>query len=193
MAGRKRLMDDDDDSYGVGKGRPPIASQFKPGQSGNWKGRPKGKKPKRPEDVVLDQMVTVRENGLERVLRADQAFLLHLASQGLAMGGATARAAMEALANRPSKGTEQKTRKIVFTLYPEAGDVGRATRSLQITTLLDPERPTAYLRLETWIVEAALARLGERQLTQSEQEVVVAATRMPHKVRWPAWWTAGLV
>jgi hypothetical protein len=29
-------------NYGVGYGKPPKASQFSPGQSGNPKGRPKG-------------------------------------------------------------------------------------------------------------------------------------------------------
>lgn len=188
------MMDEDDSTGGVvGKGLPPVAYRFKPGQSGNPKGRPRGKKSKRPEDVVLDQMVTVRENGVERLLRADQAFLLHLTSQGLAIGGATARAAAEAVANRPCQSTKQQPIRVVYSVYPDAGDVGRATRSLHIATLLDPQRPTAHLRLECWIVEAALARLGERQLTRAEQEAVVAATRMPHKVSWPSWWTVGSV
>lgn len=184
-------MDDYDSGDGVGKGRPPVGSQFKPGQSGNPRGRPKGKKSKRPEDAVLDQMVTVRENGIDRVLRADQAFILHLTSQGVAAGGAIARAALEALDKRPSKSAVGAPIKVVYGLYPEPGNVGGATRSLHITALLDPYRETAHLRLETWIVEAALARLGERQLTTAEQEAVFAATRMPHKVRWPAWWNAG--
>lgn len=35
-------------SEGVGYGRPPVVSRFKPGQSGNPKGRPRGSKNKRP-------------------------------------------------------------------------------------------------------------------------------------------------
>src|SRR5262249_2312776 len=31
-----------EDAYEVGHGKPPIATRFKPGQSGNPKGRPKG-------------------------------------------------------------------------------------------------------------------------------------------------------
>jgi hypothetical protein len=49
---------------GAGYGRPPIATRFKPGQSGNPKGRPKGSKNMltllREE---LDQKVTVTSDG----------------------------------------------------------------------------------------------------------------------------------
>ena len=49
---------------GVGYGRPPIATRFKPGQSGNPKGRPKGSKNMltllREE---LDQKITVTSDG----------------------------------------------------------------------------------------------------------------------------------
>jgi hypothetical protein len=44
------------------------------------------------------------------------------------------------------------------------------------------------MMLEPWIVEAALARFGEKQLTPQEQEIVLKATRTPSKVRWPDWW-----
>jgi len=53
---------------------------------------------------------------------------------------------------------------------------------------LDPYRETARMALAPWLVEAALARLC-RILSPAEQRTVVAATRMPHKVRWPEWWS----
>lgn len=43
--------------------------------------------------------------------------------------------------------------------------------------------------INPWIVEAALDRLGDRQLTIEEQRDVYANTRTPHKVSWPEWWT----
>jgi Family of unknown function (DUF5681) len=43
-------------SYGVGYGRPPKATRFKPGQSGNPKGRPKGSRKVAPDDVTVEQM-----------------------------------------------------------------------------------------------------------------------------------------
>jgi hypothetical protein len=36
--------DDQDRAYAIGYGKPPATSRFKPGQSGNVKGRPKGHK-----------------------------------------------------------------------------------------------------------------------------------------------------
>lgn len=55
--------------YEVGYGRPPRATQFKPGQCGNPKGRPR--KPKslaHSVDRELDRLVTVRESGREKRL-----------------------------------------------------------------------------------------------------------------------------
>ena len=52
---------------GVGYGRPPRAHQFKPGQSGNKKGRPKGSRSlKTLVAEELDKRVKVRVNGRSR-------------------------------------------------------------------------------------------------------------------------------
>ena len=40
----KRSKKSSDGNHSVGYGRPPEATRFKPGQSGNPKGRPKGSK-----------------------------------------------------------------------------------------------------------------------------------------------------
>lgn len=53
--------------YEVGHGRPPLATRFKPGQSGNPKGRPKGAK--NLSTLALEKLqakVPVREGGRER-------------------------------------------------------------------------------------------------------------------------------
>lgn len=173
-----------------GKGRPPTASQFKPGQSGNPRGRPRGKRNSDPYDIILGRMVPVRQNGVERLIRADAAFLLWVAKQGLAGKNGMACTALDAVQRRPRAGKDSSVKKsVIMRVYPDPGDLRDVVRHLQIAKLLDPYRPSARLALETWAVEEALGRLGERQLTVEEQQVVVSATRMPHKVQWPAWWT----
>lgn len=58
-----------DPNYEVGYGRPPLANQFKPGQCGNPKGRPR--KPRTLPEAVgreLDRTITVRDGGREKRL-----------------------------------------------------------------------------------------------------------------------------
>src|SRR5687767_2207034 len=51
-------------SYQVGYGRPPVASRFKPGQSGNSRGRPKAlKSAKAVVNAIANSKIAVTENG----------------------------------------------------------------------------------------------------------------------------------
>jgi hypothetical protein len=71
-------------NYKVGKGRPPLHSRFKPGQSGNPKGRPKGIR--RPQELVrklLSRKVTIREAGSPRTATALEAMLLSLVARAM--------------------------------------------------------------------------------------------------------------
>jgi hypothetical protein len=53
--------------YAVGYGKPPSASQFRPGQSGNVKGRPKGRKNlKTLIKQAMTAMITVQEGSSGR-------------------------------------------------------------------------------------------------------------------------------
>ncbi|MGY4237893.1 hypothetical protein ACVIIW_006840 [Bradyrhizobium sp. USDA 4449] len=68
----------------VGYGRPPPEHQFKPGQSGNKRGRPKGSK---NEATVLDELfnrkVDVRQGGRLRKLTLLEAICLRCAEDAL--------------------------------------------------------------------------------------------------------------
>lgn len=57
-------QDSEPNQYTVGYGKPPIYSQFKPGQSGNPKGRPRGAKSLATIlNAALNEKVTVNKNG----------------------------------------------------------------------------------------------------------------------------------
>ena len=67
--------------YVVGKGRPPVATRFKPGQSGNSKGRPKKVKTVDASlQEVLNRKLTVRENGRPRTRTLQEVIIFNLAN-----------------------------------------------------------------------------------------------------------------
>jgi hypothetical protein len=73
-----------DGLYRVGYGKPPAQHQFKPGQSGNGKGRPKGSK---STDTLLksllDKKIEIRVNGRPRLITVREAILTRFAEDAL--------------------------------------------------------------------------------------------------------------
>lgn len=69
------MTDGADESESVGYRRPPAATRFRKGQSGNLRGRPKGRRSELPYEAVLGQIVTLRDGGIERRMTSEQAFL----------------------------------------------------------------------------------------------------------------------
>jgi hypothetical protein len=79
---RLRLHTDSDES--VGYGRPPRATQFKPGQSGNPNGRPKGRKSETTMlNELLFQKIKIREGGRERRITLFEGMLRRFAEDSL--------------------------------------------------------------------------------------------------------------
>lgn len=145
-----------------------------------------------PYEAVLGQKVTIRDNGVAQTLTAAEAFLLKLSNEGLKGDTQAARLSLEALdlagQLREANGAESITSIVRVVVAP--GSVATALQPLRMAKKMDKYRDTARILLEPWIVEKALARLGARRLNVQDQQTVLAATRTPKRVRWPAWWTA---
>ena len=68
----------------VGYCRPPVAHRFKPGQSGNPKGRPKRTRPlAKVVDDVMGHKVAVTINGHKRKVPVSEAMLMRLREKAL--------------------------------------------------------------------------------------------------------------
>ena len=71
-------------SYVVGKGRPPVLTRWKPGQSGNPKGRPKGAK-----NIMtcfrqeLNRKIDIKERGIVRRVTSREAIAKTIKNRAL--------------------------------------------------------------------------------------------------------------
>ena len=81
------MAEDDDDSkrdYEVGYGKPPKHTQFKPGQSGNPSGRPKGSKNLKTDlQEELSEKVPIREGDRSRLVSKQRAYVKTIVANAL--------------------------------------------------------------------------------------------------------------
>ncbi len=76
--------DKPDGNYEVGYGRPPKHSRFKPGQSGNAKGRPrKSKELHKLIQTELDSTIVVQEAGREKRITKREAIVKQVVNRAL--------------------------------------------------------------------------------------------------------------
>jgi hypothetical protein len=76
------MADPEEGDEGGGYGKPPRAHQFKPGQSGNPRGRPKGAKGLKAElRAELDEFVTITVDGKSRRIRKRRLVIKALAAK----------------------------------------------------------------------------------------------------------------
>ena len=182
------MSEEEDD---IGYRRPPKSGQFKPGQSGNRNGRPVGRHRTLPHEAVLGQKVPVTQGGLAESVTAEYAFLLRMV-QLVAQGRDDIGAILaETLDEEELRQLELQALDdgIQMNLCPvPRGSVAHHLEKLGIIKKLYACQPHVTNKIENWIIELGLARLGGRRLTVEEQRIVVAVVRNPAKIKWPSWW-----
>ena len=169
----------------VGYKRPPTHTQFAKGKSGNPKGRPKGASNDNSLAGVINTTVTVSVDGVARKMSLNEAMVMGLAQRGLAGNTSAAREFIK-IADKFAEKAEQKQieeernplgscppiNRFVL-VAPDCEGCGEALQRLN--AIQDSEM--GY-RIQTWAVEAALARNIGNHLPLSEEDYQEIAKAM---------------
>ena len=198
---------------------PPEHSRFKPGQSGNPRGGPRGPRRKMVQrrSTFLDERIKSRIGGRSFKGTRRQAIPIIAALWALTkpVAGSPAPGASEkAKLRKPNLALQQLVMKLAdqeaaidqrihrdkpswsVVAFPSSPDslscIEDAADVAGFGKKAYHKQKSARVLLENWVIEEGLDRLGDRRLTRHEQQQVLAAARFPKKGRWPHWWEPDL-
>jgi hypothetical protein len=155
----------------VGYKRPPRSTRYPSGVSGNPKGRPKRKGGGLPYARILDRMVMIKGGLVARQVTAEEAFILYLRKKALDGSEAAQERLQEIMACRrerdPNLGSDDLSTILRVIVSPD--NPNYALRLLKMAEKLYRFHPHTQIKLEPWLVQRALDRLGDRRLDAAEQ------------------------
>lgn len=166
------------------------SSRFKPGQSGNRKGRPR-KSTAQPEsafDELRNRKIVVQMDGIERELPLAEALLHKTLQQALAGGRMATRMVLKRiLAHEASKAPSHRNLPVLlFEHSPQSVDEAMLILGVASEVCDTPRNDGgANLALEPWAVEASFARAKRLPLTEKDILALKRQTRDPESVAWP--------
>ncbi len=181
-------------SGGVGPGRPPAASRFRKGESGNPNGRPRSGSNPRPSafDVVIDLTLTMMQNGKPREVTVEEALQHKTYQDAIAGSRAAQREVLKMIAKREQwlAAKAPKPRPGKRLIEPE--DPDNANEALILLGIAEPDTRSygpndeyERLLLQPWAVQAALSRRGRRRLSDRDVADINRSTREAETLRWP--------
>ncbi|WP_339635856.1 DUF5681 domain-containing protein [uncultured Sneathiella sp.] len=179
------------------RGNPPVSGRFKPGQSGNPKGRPKSKVEHRSVsaiNVIMDKTVTVNRNGKLKEIKVEEALQQRTFQDALDGNRMAQREILKWIVKRDkylAAENRKKSPKAVALKY--TGDPSNADDALLLlkVTALDPRRQDfksdrPQMLLEPWAVQMAMGkRRGVKKLTEKQTLEIQRCTRDSDSLKWP--------
>jgi len=176
-------------------------TRFKPGESGNSKGRPKGKAtadklgPSTSAfNVIFDKTFKVTQNGHERELTAEEALQWRTYQDAIKGDKPARRQVFKMIAKRDkwrAQNEKPVPKQIEFLSETDPDNADEAMLILGVASIDQNRQKEAsgtrkYLLLEPWVVQAALSRRrGGVRLDDKEIAEISRCTREPKTLRWP--------
>jgi hypothetical protein len=171
-----------------------AGTRFKKGKSGNPAGRPRKKREpvQSAFDVILDQVLTVNQGGVERQLTVDEALELQTYQAALKGSRMAVRKVLKMIEKREKAIAEKASRRTPPLTVKHSRNSDNAAEALKILNIaaIDPASSAGApesqpLHLTTWAVQAALSRPGRRAIPQKDVEEIKHYTIDSDKLVWP--------
>ena len=177
----------------VSRNQPSASTRFRKGQSGNPRGRPRKQPVARHSafDVVIDRTLTMVQGGKPREVTIEEA-LQHKTYQDAIAGNRAARRDVLKMIAKREKALAAKSplampvEVLIEGRDPENADealliLGICRRDLRRTGWTDERE---HLLLESWAVDAALARRAASKLDKQDIDEAKRCTHAADTVRW---------
>lgn len=163
-------------------------TRFKPGQSGNPKGRPR--KPRRPNvsafEIVLDKTLTITQNGTPREATVEEALQQQTLKDALAGKRMAIRKVLKMIEKRErtlEKKNAAPRRNIAIKTHHHADNANEALRILGIAEP-EPSFPSRW-KVHAWATQAALSRPGRKKFTPKQVDNIKFFTFDLDTLKWP--------
>ena len=167
------------------------STRFRPGHSGNPKGRPRKAKTTQNESAfeeLRQRRITVRMEGVDRELTVDEALLQQMLQDAFAGGRMATRMILKIIEEHEAAQAPAHRR---FAIRFECLDPQRVDEALTVLGIAsrspDSADPTSLgiLKLEPWAVTSGLGRRKGQQLSDHAVADLKAHTRQAGNVIWP--------
>jgi hypothetical protein len=175
---------------------PPKHSQFRKGQSGNPRGRPRKAENSASSsafDVIVDKTLTITRNGVPQEVSVEEALQHRTYRDAIAGNRSARREVLKMIAKREQALAKMAPPPKVKVTTAQEGDPDNANAALLILGIASrdpkdygPNDQYERLQLEPWAVQAALGRRrGGSKLEEKDIQEIRRCTRDPDSLRWP--------